>query len=81
MVWWLLCSYDVLDDADRIRAGSITSSIKYNNFKEGKAINTKIPAGIKVQTISISVPSVVVIFIRRHQIGAETTEKFQRELN
>ena len=40
-----------------VKAGSITSSIKYNNFKEGNAIKTNIAAGIKVQIISINVPS------------------------
>jgi len=37
-------------------AGSITSSIKYNNLKEGKAIVTNINAGVKVQIISIKLP-------------------------
>ena len=41
-----------------VNAGSMTSSIKYNNFNEGKAINTKIAAGINVQITSITVPSV-----------------------
>jgi len=36
--------------------GSVTSSIKYNSLKEGKAINTKIKAGVIVHTSSISVP-------------------------
>ena len=35
--------------------GSVTSSIKYNSLKEGKAINTKISAGVIVQINSISV--------------------------
>jgi len=35
---------------------SITSSIRYINLKEGKAINTKITAGVIVQTISNHVP-------------------------
>jgi len=38
--------------------GSITSSIKYNNLKDGKAIVTKINAGVKVQIISKVVPCV-----------------------
>ena len=41
-----------------VKAGSTTSSIKYNNFKEGNAMNIKIAAGIRVQIISIKVPSV-----------------------
>jgi hypothetical protein len=36
--------------------GSTTSSIKYNNWNEGKAIAIKIKAGVIVQTNSISVP-------------------------
>ena len=35
--------------------GSVTSSIKYNSLKEGKAINTKINAGVIVHINSISV--------------------------
>jgi hypothetical protein len=35
----------------------MVSSIKYNNFKEGKAIKINIIAGMMVQTISITVPS------------------------
>jgi hypothetical protein len=37
-------------------AGSITSSIKYNNLNDGKAIVTKIKAGVNVQIISIKLP-------------------------
>jgi hypothetical protein len=37
-------------------AGSITSSIKYNNLKLGKAIATKTNAGPTVHISSISVP-------------------------
>jgi hypothetical protein len=37
-------------------AGSLTSSIKYNNLNEGKAININIKAGVMVQINSISVP-------------------------
>jgi len=36
--------------------GSLTSSIKYNNLNEGKAINIKITAGVIVHINSISVP-------------------------
>jgi hypothetical protein len=36
--------------------GSITSSIKYNNLKEGKAIKIKIKAGVIVQINSTNVP-------------------------
>jgi hypothetical protein len=36
--------------------GSFISSIKYNNLKEGKAINTKTMAGVIVQINSINVP-------------------------
>ena len=46
-----------MPDGFIVKAGSIISSIKYNNFKEGKAINISIPVGIKVQIISIKVPS------------------------
>jgi len=38
--------------------GSITSSIEYNNAKEGNAITTKISEGTTVQIISIKVPCV-----------------------
>jgi hypothetical protein len=34
----------------------LISSIKYNNFNDGKAINNKINAGIIVQIISIICP-------------------------
>ena len=34
----------------------ITSSIKYNNLKEGNAINININAGVIVQINSINVP-------------------------
>jgi hypothetical protein len=37
-------------------AGSLTSSIKYNSLKEGKAITIKIKAGVIVQINSINVP-------------------------
>jgi hypothetical protein len=37
-------------------AGSLTSSIKYNNLNEGKAINIKIKAGVIVHINSINVP-------------------------
>jgi hypothetical protein len=37
-------------------AGSLTSSIKYNNLKDGKAINIKIKAGVIVHINSINVP-------------------------
>jgi hypothetical protein len=37
-------------------AGSLTSSIKYNNLKDGKAINISIKAGVIVQINSINVP-------------------------
>jgi hypothetical protein len=36
--------------------GSVTSSIKYNNLKEGNAIKIKINAGVIVQINSINVP-------------------------
>jgi hypothetical protein len=36
--------------------GSLTSSIKYNNLKEGKAININITAGVIVHINSIKVP-------------------------
>jgi hypothetical protein len=36
-------------------AGSLTSSIKYNNLKEGKAINININAGVIVHINSINV--------------------------
>jgi hypothetical protein len=36
--------------------GSLTSSIKYNNLKEGKAIKINIIAGVIVQINSINVP-------------------------
>jgi hypothetical protein len=36
--------------------GSVTSSIRYNNLNEGKAININIKAGVIVQISSISVP-------------------------
>jgi len=36
--------------------GSDTSSIKYNNLNEGKAININITAGVIVQINSINVP-------------------------
>lgn len=36
--------------------GLLFSSNKYNNFKEGKAINNKMIAGIIVQIISIVCP-------------------------
>ena len=39
-----------------VTAGSITSSIEYNNAKEGNATTTKIKEGITVQIISITVP-------------------------
>ena len=35
-------------------AGSIISSIRYNNLREGNAIKTSITAGIRVHTISIT---------------------------
>jgi hypothetical protein len=37
-------------------AGSLTSSIKYNNLKEGNAISIKIKAGVIVHINSINVP-------------------------
>jgi hypothetical protein len=37
-------------------AGSLTSSIKYNNLKEGKAIKINIKAGVIVHINSINVP-------------------------
>jgi hypothetical protein len=37
-------------------AGSLTSSIKYNNLNEGKAININIKAGVIVHINSINVP-------------------------
>jgi len=37
-------------------AGSLTSSIKYNNLKEGKAIKISIKAGVIVHINSINVP-------------------------
>jgi hypothetical protein len=37
-------------------AGSLTSSIKYNNLKDGKAIKIKTKAGEIVHINSISVP-------------------------
>jgi len=40
-----------------VTAGEATSSIKYNNLREGNAIKTKISAGIIVQIISKKVPS------------------------
>jgi hypothetical protein len=42
-------AYNVID-------GSVTSSIKYNNLKDGKAINININAGVIVQISSIKVP-------------------------
>jgi hypothetical protein len=39
-----------------VSEGSITSSIEYNNAKEGNATTTKIKEGITVQIISINVP-------------------------
>jgi hypothetical protein len=36
--------------------GLITSSRRYNNLNEGKAIAIKIKAGDMVQTVSIKVP-------------------------
>jgi hypothetical protein len=36
--------------------GSVTSSIKYNNLNEGKAININIIAGVIVHINSINVP-------------------------
>jgi hypothetical protein len=36
--------------------GSITSSIKYNNLKDGNAININIKAGVIVQINSTKVP-------------------------
>jgi len=36
-------------------AGSLTSSIKYNSLKEGKAININIKAGVIVHTNSMRV--------------------------
>ena len=38
------------------KEGSITSSIKYNNLNEGKAIKINITAGVIVQINSINVP-------------------------
>jgi hypothetical protein len=37
-------------------AGSITSSSKYNNLNEGKAIAISTAAGVRVHTNSIKVP-------------------------
>jgi hypothetical protein len=37
-------------------AGSLTSSIKYNNLKDGKAIRINIKAGVIVHINSIKVP-------------------------
>jgi hypothetical protein len=39
-----------------VSTGSITSSIAYKSAKDGTAINKRITAGNKVQTISIAVP-------------------------
>jgi hypothetical protein len=39
-----------------VNAGSIISSIEYNNAKDGNATTTKTRDGITVQTISINVP-------------------------
>ena len=39
-----------------VSEGSSTSSIEYNNAKEGNATTTKINEGITVQIISIRVP-------------------------
>ena len=41
--------------ANTDKDGSVTSTIKYNNLNEGKAINTKINAGVIVQ-INSNVP-------------------------
>jgi hypothetical protein len=38
------------------KLGSVTSSIKYSNLKEGNAINIRIKAGVIVQINSINVP-------------------------
>jgi hypothetical protein len=37
-------------------AGSLTSSIKYNNLNDGKAIKINIRAGVIVHINSINVP-------------------------
>ena len=37
-------------------AGSLTSSIRYNSLKDGKAIKISIKAGVTVQISSIKVP-------------------------
>ena len=39
-----------------VRVGDITSSIKYNNLKDGKAIAINIKAGVIVQISSRTVP-------------------------
>jgi hypothetical protein len=39
-----------------VTAGSITSSIKYNNLNDGNAIVTKISAGVIVHMISNKLP-------------------------
>ena len=43
-------------------AGSITSSIRYNNLKLGKAIATNTNAGVTVQINSITVPCVKYLY-------------------
>ena len=40
---------------DTVREGSVTSSIKYNNLKEGNAIRIRIKAGLIVHINSINV--------------------------
>jgi len=44
-------------------AGSFTSSIKYNNLNEGKAININIIAGVMVQINSINVVSILMDYV------------------
>lgn len=52
--WWPI-------DFNEIK-GLLTSSNKYNNCKEGKAINNKIIAGKTVQIISINCPDKKFLF-------------------
>ena len=49
-------SEDLGDEGSTAVAGSLISSIKYSNLKDGKAININIIAGVIVHINSINVP-------------------------
>lgn len=58
-----------------VTLGDFVSSIRYNVFKEGRAIKISIKAGSTVQMVSISCPSI--IYLLYFLLTAKETTRYR----